>query len=145
MIESIYAWAFLSRTLRADSELVTALGGDWVYRTRAPQGKTYPFIVGDLIASTDILSPAKVRLYVTQLWQVRLVVKGALTDAIRAAAHRLDDVLSVTERASFAAEDGTRLSFNCWRVRPFSRFEEDISGGESYCHIGGFYRLQVFK
>lgn len=124
---------WLYATLTADAQ-VAAIVGNRVYNTVAPREATFPCIVFQHQASTDVAGVGALRIMVNALYVVRGIVEGrsfhrSLASAIDAAIHRKDAILSGGEVLS------------CTREEPFS-LAEDVDGAE-YRHLGGIYRIYV--
>jgi hypothetical protein len=145
MIENIYSWAFLYNKLSTDAVLTgeTALAEKKIYQGYAPEGTEHPFIIGDLLSSVDNNSLMS-RVQVNQLWQVRVVVKGALSATARRAANRLDELLREVRNEVLELDDA-RFVFHVWREQSISRFEQGETADFTYRHVGGIYRLQVYE
>ena len=156
-IESIYAEAFIASVLKGDATLVgaSALNGARVYPNRAPQGTTasptlYPLIIYNVQSPGDVNTANAVRMYARPLFQVRTVGKvigTTLQDAsrVRAAAHRMDEILKGIRRQSFTIE-GQTFYFNVWREDELpTREEQGATADEFYRSYGGLYRVNVFQ
>jgi hypothetical protein len=144
MIESIYADAFLYNALKDSAALVAALGGPKIYRDRAPQNTSPPFVIYNYMGGRDITTGDKTRLFVELLYQVRVVTRNGVGAEGRAAANVLDDALGNMRRQSFEIE-GVRFNYNVWREMAISRMEEGEIAEVYYINTGGLYRLQCFE
>lgn len=126
---------WLTTTLLAASS-VTDVVGSRVYGELAPPSSTWPMVLFQHQASTDVMGSDQTRIMVDALYVVRGVHRAAsfggavqdLADAITATLHRADGTVA----------DG--VVFACTRERPFRLVDTD-DGGAQYRHAGGIFRI----
>lgn len=138
-LEELAALEWLHARLSGDAALVAELadGADGIHDGSAPDGAPLPAVIvrpqgpGTVIGAmpTDVVA-------VSQLWQVKAVVRGRSFEPARAAAARIYAVLN---GASGVAASGE--VFGCVREQPFALREDTDTA--NYRHLGGLYRLAV--
>ena len=149
-VESIYAEAFLSSVLKADATLkgVTALGGEYIYRNRAPQTAEAPFVIYSVQSADDVNTANADRMFARLLFQVRVVGRLVGTELqnasrVRVAANRVDALLKDIRRQAYTV-DSVTYYFNVWRESGLpGREEPGLTADEWFRSYGGFYRVEI--
>lgn len=108
-----------------------------------PERQVWPFEVYNLQAGTDLksLNTSSNRWMMSGLYQIKLVIKGRPTTAIRTALDKLDD----------AFDSGRTVQLNGWafsstRESPIKYAEEEPQNPSiKYFHLGGLYRINAFQ
>jgi hypothetical protein len=126
---------WLTATLLADAA-VTAIVGQRVYGELAPPSSSWPHVLFQQQASSDVMGAAQNRIMVDAVYLVRGVHEAesfggavkALADAITAALH------------AEAGATTDALILACTRARPFRLVELD-NGGAQYRHAGSIFRI----
>lgn len=140
MIETFRAEQWLYSLLSGDAGAggVNTLVGGRIYAYVAPSGAAFPLVVYSRQAGHDVMGVGTVRIMASELYQVKVIGKGATVSfgAIKAVADRIDSLL---QGASGSVVDGLILS--CVREQAISYVEN--SGSDIYSHLGGLYRIQV--
>lgn len=137
-VEQAKAWIYT--VLAANVDIAAAVGtriyADYV--PEPPANRTYPYILFDFIAGTDVDGLGTVRLLSKPLFQVRLVTDGRPTTATRKASKRISDVLGVAVH-----QLSGDFYFTARREQPISRPETDAGTGKKYHNLGGLFRLWI--
>jgi len=145
MLENIYCDTLIYQRLASDSTFVAALGGQRIYRYRAPQTGGHPDCYYRLIDSEDFNSGNRQgRLIVRAAYEIGVRSEGFPTEAAKTAAHRLDELWRMNRRVSFTVGAVT-LSFNSWRValRPIN--EPGSTPDKFYIGNGALYEFEIFS
>lgn len=126
---------WITAALLADTA-VTAVVGQRVYGELAPPSSSWPHVLFQQQASSDVMGAAQNRIMVDAVYVVRGVHQAesfggavkALADAITAALH------------AAAGSTSDALVLACTRERPFRLVELD-NGGAQYRHSGAVFRI----
>ncbi len=123
--------------LVADTALV-AIVSTRIYADRVPLEPTWPYVLYNTMAGSDVQGVGTVRQSTTALFQVRVVTDGAPDTNARKADYRIDQVLG---RAVTQLSGDYR--FTSWRDGPIDRPEYDQLANKQYHNLGGLYRLWI--
>ena len=133
MLETTRIERWLYDVLSRDPVLSSAVSGR-VYAYLAPPEAETPFVVFAFQSGTDTAGIGMARLFVSALYQVKVVGTGWSWTPLQPIADRIDDLLH--------ASSGTTLDgyvLGCMREQPVSYVE--VSDGKVYRHLGGLYRI----
>ena len=119
----------------ADDATLDSLGVTGVYSYMAPEDATYPFILFQQQASSDVNAVGPNRIMAQTVYVIRAVTDGALSSVV-AINTRIDNLLQAQNGSNV---NGTVIA--CMRERPFVQVE--TVEGRSYRHLGGIYRIYV--
>lgn len=137
-IQQAKAWIY--SVLSANSDIAAAVGtriySDYV--PEPPANRTYPYILYNFMAGTDVDALGTARLLTMPLFQVRVVTDGRPNAAARKVDKRIDDVLRVAVHQSSG-----EFYFTARREQPIDRAELDASTGKQYGNLGGLFRLWI--
>lgn len=135
--ESLAIDEWLYRTLTADPTL-TGIVGTRVYNEQAPPSSTFPLVVFQMQAATDVRGNGQTRIMVTSLYVVRGIVQDAsYNDTSKTMAERIDALLQAS--AGGTVDNGRAVVFTSHREQNFRLSE--VESGKSYRHLGGIYRI----
>jgi hypothetical protein len=123
--------------LAADSAL-TAIVSTRIYADRVPPSPTFPYVLYNTMAGTDIQAVGTVREATNAIFQIRVVSFGAPDANARKADYRIDQVL----RGSVSQTSGD-FRFTSWRTDVIDRPEYDQLQNRQYHNLGGLYRLWI--
>lgn len=126
---------WLTATLLASSS-VTDIVGTRVYGELAPPASSWPFVLFQHQASTDVTTAGRDRIMLDALYLVRGV--HASTSFAGDAETLSDAITDALDAASGATTGG--VVFACNRERPFRLVELD-DGGAQHRHAGALFRI----
>lgn len=126
-------WIF--STLDADATL-SATVGNRIYADLAPQNATGAMVIFAFLGGADRTQTLSTR-FTHALYLIRVVNQGSSYDTIKAAADRIDDVLTVPNQGVYLGD--IRIA-SCQREQPHQR--KDMENGVPYVYLGGFYRIR---
>ena len=128
----VYEWLY--GTLSAGTALAS-LVSTRIYRSRAPAGATFPYIVFRSQGGEDRLGVGGYRVFSDGEYVVRVTGLSANYAAVRNAADEMNTLIDGQRGAASGVTIGA-----CYRVQPFE-LEESDEAGVDYAHIGGIYRI----
>lgn len=131
----VYAW--LSSVLRADSSLVTLLGGSKVYHDEAPQGTAPPYIVLANMSDVPIKVLGNVEVWSEDVFLVKGIDRSTSQATLEGVMNRADAVLN---GSSGTVTNGT--VFFC-ASEDAVKYIEHEPGGPVYQHLGRRWRIQA--
>lgn len=123
--------------LSADSAL-TAIVSTRIYADRVPSPGTFPYVLFNTMAATDIQAVGTVREATSALFQVRVVTYGSPDANARKADYRIDTVLGYAK--NLLSGD---FYFTSWRMDAVDRPEYDQLQQKQYHNLGGIYRVWI--
>jgi hypothetical protein len=145
MLENIYCDTLIYQRLAADATFVAALGGQRIYRYRAPQNGQSPNCFYRLIDAEDFNSGNQQgRLIVSAAYEISVRSEGFPTEGAKTAAHRMDELFRMNRRVSFTVGSVT-LSFNSWRVALRPTNEPGAIPEKFFIGNGALYQFEVFN
>jgi hypothetical protein len=145
MLENIYCDTLIYQRLAADSVFVAALGGQRIYRYRAPQTGDAANCFYRLIDSEDFNSGNQQgRLIVRAAYEISVKSEGFPTNNAKTAAHRMDELWRMNRRVSFTVGSVT-LFFNSWRVALRPTNEPGVTPDKFYIGNGALYEFEIFS
>jgi len=134
-VQQAKKWIYDS--LVADSAL-TAIVSTRVYTDRVPSAPTFPYVLYNLMAGSDVQAVGTVREASTVLFQVRVVTFGSPDASARTADYRIDQVLGYAKHVLSGD-----FRFTSWRTDSIDRPEFDQLQNKQYHNLGGLYRVWV--
>lgn len=138
MNEAFRGYEWLYSTLSAGTALV-AVVSTRLYRHHAPQGAVVPYVVFRYEGGHDVAGVGTARVMTEGVYQVRATGLWADYATIKSAADQIDTLL---QGASGTTSDTTIAA--CVREEVFE-LNDLADDGQSYAHVGGLYRLTVYK
>lgn len=129
---------WIEEQLAAESTL-TALVSTRIYRYRAPDLATYPFVTLTMQSALDYRLVGPDRLWTDTLYVVKGTVKTGDVGAsgLAAVAAAIDTAMTLTTTDTVSSPSGT--IFQSVREQPFHLTEH--TDGNTYHHRGGVYRI----
>lgn len=134
-IQEAKNWIFDS--LSADSALV-AIVSTRIYADRVPASPTFPYVLFNTMAGSDIQAVGTVREATSALFQVRVVTFGSPDANARKADYRIDQVLGYAKNVLSGD-----FYFTSWRTDTVDRPEYDQLQQRQYHNLGGLYRVWI--
>lgn len=128
---------YILARLNANATLV-GLVGDRIYRGKAPESATLPFVLFSFVAGVDRLGADATRVFTRPIYLVKAVGSGDAPEATADIATEIDKAL---HKAPASVPVAGLQVMGCHRLE-LVNFEEDVNGVRYY-HIGGQYRLFV--
>lgn len=138
--EVMAGFTWLEQTLSADSMLMSSVPGG-IWRGLAPAGTATPFLILAHQTGRDITSAMGYRLYVEQLYQVKVVGPATEESTLIAAASRFDALLGGTTAGPASGSVAGAAILSCYRQTTLEL--DEIVSGELWTNIGGLYALQI--
>ena len=139
-IQQAKAWIYT--VLAAETYIAAQIGthifADFVLGT--PSQRTFPYVLYNFMASTDIDGLGTNRLLTKPLFQVRVVTDGRPDATARKIDKRIDDVLQ-----NAVHQLSGDYYFSARREQSIDRSELDPATGRQYGNLGGLYRLYVSR
>jgi hypothetical protein len=134
-VPTVAAAHWLYETLTG-SQAVTEAATGGVWENPAPAHVDAPFVSFELLDAGDTLAVGASRILGTARYIVRVIGSDVALSELADAATAIDDAL---HGASGTVSEG--IVAGCVRERPFQMAEH--SGGITYRHLGGVYRVVV--
>jgi hypothetical protein len=145
--ELVGAEAYLFAKLSGDAALAAIVGAR-IYRQVAPDkdpatGLTpaYPLIAFHRQGGIDTIGPGATRIFAKPLYLVRVLGEAGGIAALRAAADRIDAVLTDTTPETITVGGVAYAISGCCREQPFDMTE--FVEGRRIEHLGGLYRIYL--
>ena len=127
---------YLQSVLAGDATLAGyAPGGVW--RGYVPPGTSWPYVVYNFQAGSDVLTQNAVRVMDSLLFQVIVSGPSSMDVTLAAAATEIDKLLR--RPAGTATPDGLGYVLACYRETPVMK--DDLVNGEKWSDVGGLYRI----
>lgn len=139
-IEAGYRW--LESALQGDATLVAMLGDPDASTNadRVPDDVPLPAVMYAFMGGSYTTVLGSVELYLSGLWQVKVLVEEDGLDTSGPIARRIQEVLHGRNAEPISGSFGVLHS--CTRESPLSLLETDETG-RVFRHLGGLYRLLV--
>ena len=136
--EAMLGIQWLQSVLVGDATLAGyAPGGVW--RGYVPPGTSWPYVVYNFKAGSDVLTANAVRVMDKLLYQVIVSGPASMDSTLAAAATEIDKLL---RRPAFATTpDGLGAILAAYRETPIQK--DALVNGEVWTDIGGLYRVLV--
>lgn len=99
---------------------------------------TYPLVIYNHQSGRDVQALGTKRVMTRPLYQVKVISKGAPNDAARAAADRIDVLMTV------AASIKEGYVFTGRRESPIAYQEPGVTPDVNFRHVGGLYRVEAY-
>lgn len=139
MSESLHVDKWLYSIFSTDAQIIAA-GNKAVVAGRTPTGVGFPYISFNLQSGRDITGTGAKRLMSRPLYQIEAISRGGVTSDFAAIVARIDELL---ENKTAEIFDG--YVFGARRTQEINRIEQGANPDEYFKHVGGLYRINVFK
>lgn len=141
MSEASAGFRFARNRLLADAQMVTWFG-DRVWESVAPPDATYPYILGTLVAATDLIIIGGRRVWADMLWQWEVWSRTNDPAVVAQRATHMDGLLHNVSGTVTGASYWSGIVVGMVREREL-RLPPEVDGDVIYRRGGGEYRQLV--
>lgn len=136
--ETTGALGWIAATVAADSTITTLAGYGGLWENLAPLTVTSPYLIAQLMSSTDVLTANGHRVMSNQLWQLKGIAPASDYAALQTIAIRLDALFGDVRQAGNAT-----VTVSSSTREQEVNYSENV-GTIQWRHVGGMYRLVVW-
>lgn len=141
---------FIYARIANDGEIIAAGLAARVFQDQAPDKVSYPFILFNFQSGADVGGLGIVRVLLSAVYQIKVITRGAPTDADRVTAYRLDRLFQTVAasaqeltRRELAGDQTETLVISARRESPVQYVENDHQSKQVFYHRGGLFRFDV--
>lgn len=139
MHELSRAEKWLYQALVGDAQLAAVVSSR-VYAYLAPEKATFPFVLFSFQGGADKQGVGTARVLARPIYQIKVVGRDEVSDAIQTAADRIDEVIGKAVRQVVDS-----YVFTARRISPVAYVEPDKNSGRVFHHRGGLYRIEAYR